>query len=76
MFFKRISFKAQLMGFIYTLLALIVLSTLVSLQTVKSLKDEIHEIVEEDIPITKAITDLTLLKLEQAILFEKAFFLR
>ncbi len=54
------------------LLALIVISTGITLSKLDLIGKEIKEITEEGIPLTKIITEITIHQLEQAIHFERA----
>jgi len=67
-----ISIKTKLYATIGILIAFMLLSTTVSLVKLDGIGDEIVAIAEQDIPLTEAITKVTIHQLEQAVNFERA----
>jgi len=67
-----ISIKTKLYATIGILIAFMLLSTSVSLVKLDGIGDEIVAIAEQDIPLTEAITKVTIHQLEQAVNFERA----
>lgn len=54
------------------LLTMLLLAVSVSIIQLNNIKNELHNVSEKDIPLTKAITKLALDQLEMAVLFERA----
>ena len=71
--FKRLPLRWQisLVGFVTLPLALIAAS--VAIYHLSVIESETAIVAREDIPMTKMLTSITVLQLEQAILFERAF---
>lgn len=66
------SLKVKLFGTVGIVLGFMLLSTMVSIVKMDNIGNEIVDIAEIDIPLTKIITTVTINQLEQAINFERA----
>ena len=64
--------KQQLIGLITMLFTLIIILSYVSISSMSKIGGEIEAIAEQDIPMTTAITAITVHQLEQSISFERA----
>lgn len=71
MVIQNLKLRTQLFSLIGILLALMFLTTGIALYQMVNIGAEIKEITEEDMPLTKIITAITVHQLEQAIAFEK-----
>ena len=71
---QNLSIKAQFTLLVGTLLGLFILLCSYTLFQLHAIKIELHEVTEEDIPLTKILTKITTHQLEQAIYFEKALY--
>ena len=69
--FSNISLKIKLYALAGILIAFMILSTTVSIVKMSNIGDEITAIAEQDIPLTEAVTKVTINQLEQAINFER-----
>ena len=70
---KNVSVKVQVLGLTFLLVLAMLIMALYSWQQMNKIGLEITAIAEQDIPLTKKVTGMTLHQLEQAILFERAF---
>ncbi len=61
----------KMMGVIFLMVALLVLVAGTGIVQMQSIGSEIEEIAEQDMPLTEAITAITIHQLEQAINFER-----
>ncbi|WP_420405584.1 methyl-accepting chemotaxis protein [Nisaea sp.] len=64
--------KFKIIGVCLITLPLPIIALAYAIFTMSSIGTELKEIAEEDMPLTRKITEVTLLQLEQAIHFEKA----
>lgn len=71
---QNLSIKAQFTLLVGTLLGLFILLCSYTLFQLHAIKIELHEVTEEDIPLTKIVTEITTHQLEQAIYFEKGLY--
>ena len=69
---NNLPLKLKLYGLAGILLAFMLLSTTVSIIKMDNIGDEIVDIAEQDIPLTKLVANVTIHQLEQAINFERA----
>lgn len=69
---KNVSIKFQVIGLSVLLLSLMTLSTVLAIQKMGVIGEEIVAIAERDIPLTNIVTETTVHQLEQAINFERA----
>lgn len=69
---NNMSLKIKLYALAGILIAFMILSTTVSIIKMSGIGDEIVAIAEQDIPLTEAVTKVTIHQLEQAINFERA----
>lgn len=69
---NNISLKIKLYALAGILIAFMILSTTVAIVKMSNIGDEIVAIAEQDIPLTEAVTKVTIHQLEQAINFERA----
>lgn len=69
---NNISLKTKLYALAGILIAFLILSTSVAIIKMSSIGDEIVAVAEQDIPLTEAVTKVTVHQLEQAINFERA----
>lgn len=65
--------STKIFGLVSVLLSIILLVGGISIFYMNEITHEITEIAEEDIPLVKILTDITVSQLEQIILFEKIF---
>ena len=65
-----VNFKIQAMAAI--LLTMLIAVSSISVTQLGNIKDELHGVSSEDIPLTKSITKLAIDQLELAIFFERA----
>lgn len=70
--FNNLSIKAKINVLAYGLLALLLLSVLISFNSMTKIGSELEAIAEQDIPLTEVITKITEHQLVQAIHFERA----
>ena len=54
------------------LISLIIFTSAISIYQMAKIGDELEAIAEQDMPVTKAITTITIHQLEQAVLFERS----
>ena len=69
---KSFKIGTRIMGAVGILLLLMAISSGFSILKIGHVGDELTTIAEEDIPLTEAITEITVNQLEQAIWFERA----
>ncbi|MEH6446057.1 MAG: methyl-accepting chemotaxis protein [Oceanospirillaceae bacterium] len=69
--FSNIKIATKIYAFAGLMLACIVLLGTVSLLQMQKIGVELIDVAEEDIPITNALTQITINQLEQAVLFER-----
>jgi len=70
---KKLTLRVQILLLVIgILLALVVVSTGVTLSKMNRIGNEIEEITGKNIPLTEIITEITINQLEQAIWFERA----
>ncbi len=72
---KNISIKIKIITLVFFLITLLLSSVSYALISINNIGIKITAIAEEDIPLTKVITDITIHQLEQAINFERALLL-
>ncbi len=70
--FENLSLKAKIAGLVALLLATLAGSGLFALSSMSMINHELEGIAEEDIPLTAALTEVTVKQLEQAIWLERA----
>ncbi len=70
---KNVSVKVQVLGLTFLLVLVMLVMAMYAWQQMNKIGAEITAIAEQDIPLTKKMTDITLHQLEQAILFERSF---
>jgi len=70
---EKLSLRIRLIGLISTLLIMMMTIAGVSMSSLNTIGSEIEAIAEQDIPLTEAITEITIKQLEQALAFERAF---
>ena len=68
---NNISLKIKLYALAGILITFMILSTTVSIVKMDNIGDEIAAVAEQDIPLTEAVTKVTIHQLEQAINFER-----
>ena len=68
---NNITLKIKLYALAGILIAFMILSTMVSIVKMSNIGDEIAAVAEQDIPLTEAVTKVTINQLEQAINFER-----
>ncbi len=68
---NNISLKIKLYALVAISVSFMILSTSVSIIKMSGIGDEIAAIAEQDIPLTEAVTKVTIHQLEQAINFER-----
>ena len=68
----RLSIRGRFSLLAGTLLALLLLSSVIALYSMHQIGRELHGIAEQDIPLTAALSKITTHQLEQAIHFERA----
>ncbi len=68
---KNISLRAQLIGLTVLLILALVFNGLFGVVKVNTIAGEIKGVVEQDIPLTKIMTQITTHQLEQGVLFER-----
>lgn len=66
------SIKNKIVTLTVGLISMLLVSSLVSLFSMKQIGQELESIAEYDIPITRSLTNVTIHQLEQAIHFERA----
>lgn len=71
----NLGLKKKLMGLSCFLLFMLAMNVGISLHYMTQIGEEFGEVVHEDIPATRLVTELANLQLEQSILFEKMLFL-
>jgi methyl-accepting chemotaxis protein len=69
---KNVKIATKIMGAVGVLLALMIISSGFGILKMGQVGKELETIAEEDIPLTEAITKITVNQLEQAIWFERA----
>ena len=69
---NNLSVKLKIYGVTGLLIGALVLTSAYGLSSMNSIGDELVAIAEEDIPLTKIVTEITVHQLEQAINFERA----
>lgn len=67
-----LTIKGKIYSLVVCILALMLITIGVTALKLKSLGTEITTIAEEDVPLTEAVTEITINQLEQAINFERA----
>ncbi len=68
----NISVKIKIYALVGSLIAAMAISVIYALMTMSRIGEKLVAIAEEDIPLTKVITEITVHQLEQAINFERA----
>lgn len=71
-FINNVSVKAKLIGNALILLILVAFSSAYSLYALNQLGEGLHALVEQDLPLTKILTAISIHEYEQAIHFERA----
>ena len=71
-FFRDMPLKAKLLSYAGVMLSLIIMSFGYATYSLNSIGNELSTIVEEDIPLSKKISLITITQLEQAVSFERA----
>ncbi|NRA54088.1 MAG: methyl-accepting chemotaxis protein [Gammaproteobacteria bacterium] len=71
-FFRDLPLKLKLLGYTAVMLLLITLSFGYATYSLAKIGEELTTIVEEDIPLTKLISLMTVTQLEQAVSFERS----
>ena len=66
---KNFTIKQQIIGLVSTLILMIISLSFVGISNMNKIGGEIEAIAHQDIPITTAITSITVHQLEQAIYF-------
>ncbi len=69
---KSLKISMKIMGLVGVLLVLMAVSSGFGILKMGSVGNELETIAEEDIPLTEAVTEITVNQLEQAIWFERA----
>ena len=69
---KDVNISFKIMGMVGVLLLLMAISAAYGILKINHVGNELHAIAEEDIPLTEAVTEITVNQLEQAIWFERA----
>ncbi len=69
---KNLKISTKIMGSVGILLLLMAISSGFGILKMGNVGDELETIAEEDIPLTEAVTEITVNQLEQAIWFERA----
>lgn len=69
---KNFTIKQQIIGLVSILTSLILILSYVGINSMNKIGGEIQAIAHQDIPMTSAITTITVHQLEQAISFERA----
>jgi methyl-accepting chemotaxis protein len=69
---KKLKIGTKIMGTVGCLLLLMALSSGFGILKISNVGGELETIAEEDIPLTEAVTEITVNQLEQAIWFERA----
>ncbi|NNG01983.1 MAG: methyl-accepting chemotaxis protein [Desulfobacteraceae bacterium] len=69
---KNLNIGTKIMGMVGILLLLMVACAGFGIFKIDHVGDELHAIANEDIPLTEAITEITINQLEQAIWFERS----
>jgi methyl-accepting chemotaxis protein len=68
----NVGIRIKIMGLVGSLMLLMAICEGYGILKISHVGHELHTIVEEDIPLTEAITEITTNQLEQAIWFERA----
>lgn len=69
---SRLSIRGRITLIAATLLSLLIASSLMAVVSMYSIGNELKSITNEDIPLTEALTKVTIHQLEQAVHFERA----
>ncbi|MGD9160537.1 MAG: methyl-accepting chemotaxis protein [Desulfobacteraceae bacterium] len=69
---KNIKIGTKIIGMVIIIITLMILSSGFGLIKIANIGKELREIAEEDIPLTEAITQITINQLEQAVNLERA----
>ncbi len=67
---KNLTIRAKLLGIVAILLILLIVNAGYAILSMTKIGNELTEVVDVDIPLTRIITDITIHQLEQAVLFE------
>lgn len=70
---KNMSFKVKISGMILILVIISITSLIFAIIKINSIGSEITEIEKEDLPLTKTISDIEIMQLEQSLIMEKMF---
>ncbi|WP_422366776.1 methyl-accepting chemotaxis protein [Pelagibius sp.] len=70
--FKNLKLRSKTLGLVAILLAILGVNAGVTLWKLDLIGAEIAELAEIDLPLTRGVTEASVLQLEQAILFERA----
>jgi methyl-accepting chemotaxis protein len=70
---NRLSIRGRILTIAIPSLMVLFFLTLYSIQAIHAINAELEAVAEEDIPLTQALTQVTIHQLEQAIHFERAF---
>ncbi len=68
---KNISLQTKIIGLVVFLLILLFISSSIGIIKMKAIGNELQDVAEEDVPLTKTVTDITEYQLEQAIWLER-----
>ncbi len=74
-FLINLSLKAKIMGLSCVLLGILFFNTVLTLFFMNKIGDELHQIVAEDLPITRLLAELNQIQLKQSVSFEKLAYL-
>lgn len=69
---KKLKIGTKIMGTVAILLLLMAISSGFGILKIGNVGNELETIAEEDIPLTEAVTEITVNQLEQAVWFERA----
>ena len=71
-YFRNMPLRLKLFSYAGVMLTLLIISFVFSSFSLNSIGEELTTIVEEDIPLTQKLSQITITQLEQAISFERA----
>ncbi|MGL5024356.1 MAG: MCP four helix bundle domain-containing protein, partial [Shewanella oncorhynchi] len=72
-FLKDLRIKHKMIALVGVMLVLILILSGFSLLKMQRVSEEIHGIAEENIPLVRLSTDITIKQLESSVILEKAF---
>lgn len=68
---RNFSLQFKILGLVAVMLIMLIASSTIGIIKMKSIGNELQDIAEKDMPLTKIITDITEHQLEQSVWFEK-----